>query len=157
MNLSPKARKNIETAIETLLGLAAGTPVALATTGTSQTVGAGAVVLAVSVAVTNLVQVPAVERFLDRVLGEGGETQLVSLAQEIQGVEAVLAEHVAGHADRSAPAACTSTGEGAHSPTSVVAAPSADATSSSIAAPGEGSGQSDPTASGSAPSAPLGS
>lgn len=104
MKLSRKTRAIAETAIETVLGLAAGAPVAVATTGTSQTVGTGAVVLAVSMAVTNLVQVPAVERFLDRVLGKGGEAQLVSLAQELQGVEQVIAEHVAAHPAPTVPA-----------------------------------------------------
>lgn len=107
MNLSKRMRAVTETAIETVLGLAAGAPVALATTGTSQQVGTGAVVLAVSVAVTNLAHVPAAERFLDRVLGTSGEAQLVTLAQELQGVESVMAEHIATHSEAPAPQAET--------------------------------------------------
>lgn len=108
MNLTPKARKIAETVIETVFGLAAATPVLLTSTGVGTKVGAGATLLAVSVVVTNLTSVPFVERLLDRFLGNGSSAQLVSLAQEIQDVEQVMAEHVATHgapADPSSPAA----------------------------------------------------
>lgn len=144
MNLSKKTRAIAETAIETVLGLAAGTPLALATTGTSQTVGTGAVVLAVAMFATNLVQVPVVERFLDRVLGKGREAQLVSLAQELQDVEQVMAEHVAQHE-----------GQGSSAPSSGASAAVVQSAPASAEAPASATPAS--TADGTPPAGPAGS
>lgn len=130
MNLSKKTRAAVETALEAVLGLAAATPVILMGTGVSSKVGAGAAVLAVSVGVTNLVQVPAVERFLDRMLGSSGEAQLVSLTQELQGVEQVVADHLAAHSGTPAgqspaePSASSDAAVAASSPEAPSAAPS---------------------------------
>jgi len=98
MNLSKKTRALIETAIEAVVGLAVATPVLLASTGVNSKVGAGAVVLAVSVAATNLVQLPAVERALDKMLGSGGNPQpFTELADEVKTTQQLLQEHVENH------------------------------------------------------------
>jgi hypothetical protein len=134
MNLSKKSRAIAETAIEAVLGLAAATPVLLMSTGVSSKVGAGAVVLAVSVGVTNLAQVPAVERFLDRMLGTSGNTQpFTQLVEELHAVETVLGEHVALHGATSSTsdvAVVASAPEALTPPTAASPEPSASSTPS---------------------------
>ena len=69
MKLTPSQRKNADTFIQAATGLLAAVPVILIGSGVNTTVGAGAVVLSVSVIVTRVMTIPAVEALLDRLLG----------------------------------------------------------------------------------------
>jgi hypothetical protein len=67
--LTPVQRKNADTFIQAATGIAAAVPVILVGTGVNTAVGAGAVVLGVSVVITRVMSIPAVEAALDRWLG----------------------------------------------------------------------------------------
>lgn len=84
MNLSPKWRKNADTIVQCVVGVAAATPLLLAGSGVSTAVGAGAVILSVATAVTQLMQVPGVERLFDRMLGGSGNVQPPSEPPDLQ-------------------------------------------------------------------------
>jgi hypothetical protein len=80
----PKGRKNIDTAVQVLAGVAAATPLLLAGSGVSTAVGAGAVIVSVATAVTQLMQVPGVERLFDRMLGGSGDVQPPSVPPDVK-------------------------------------------------------------------------